>query len=355
MTFGSLFAGIGGLDLGLERAGFTCRWQIEIEPFCLKVLEKHWPGVKRYGDIRQLTGSELEPVDLICGGYPCQPFSQAGKRGGETDARHLWPQMLRLVRVLRPRYVLVENVPGHLSLGFGTVLGDLAGCGYDAEWCCLRASDFGASHLRKRVFIVAHRIDGRSQVRRSTRPEPVWNASHEDLGPEASQSSDDMAHRPPGGRGELRQSSGSGGQPDGGGEDLADPSRDGERGPDGEEGRSGRRGVCATGEQLADPSDGLIQEPGRGSQGRAGLGPTGADVPTFAPGPSDPRWPAILRDRPDLAPALESPLRGVAPRISSRLDGAMSNRTKRLKALGNAVVPACAQYIAERILEIDRR
>lgn len=80
MTFGSLFAGIGGIDLGLERAGLICRWQVEIDPFCNRVLEKHWPGVKRYGDITKLTGNELEPVDLICGGFPCQDLSQAGKR-----------------------------------------------------------------------------------------------------------------------------------------------------------------------------------------------------------------------------------------------------------------------------------
>src|SRR5215471_17499230 len=118
MTYGSLCRGIGGIDLGLDRAGFECRWQCEIDEFCRKILAKHWPHVRRYGDIKQLTGGELEPVDLICGGYPCQPFSQAGKRGGENDPRHLWPEFARIIRILRPRYVLLENVSGHLSLGF---------------------------------------------------------------------------------------------------------------------------------------------------------------------------------------------------------------------------------------------
>jgi DNA (cytosine-5)-methyltransferase 1 len=162
MTFGSLFSGIGGLDLGLERAGMECRWQCEIEPFCRQVLAKHWPHVTRYKDVREI-GEELEPVDLICGGYPCQPFSQVGERGGTEDPRHLWPEFARILRLLRPRYALMENVPGHLSMGFGDVLGDLAEIGFDAEWMCLRASDFGAPHRRKRVFILAYSRSERSQ------------------------------------------------------------------------------------------------------------------------------------------------------------------------------------------------
>ena len=91
MTFGSLFSGIGGLDLGLERSGMECRWQVENDDFANRVLAKHWPAVARYGDIRGLTGDELEPVDLICGGIPCQPVSVAGKRKGSADARWLLP------------------------------------------------------------------------------------------------------------------------------------------------------------------------------------------------------------------------------------------------------------------------
>ena len=89
MTVGSLFSGIGGFDLGLERAGMTIKWQVEIDDFCNKVLEKHWPDVKRYRDIKELRGDELEPVDLICGGFPCQPFSAAGKRRSKEDDRYL--------------------------------------------------------------------------------------------------------------------------------------------------------------------------------------------------------------------------------------------------------------------------
>src|SRR5215472_15316574 len=174
MRFGSFFSGIEGLALGLERAGMRCRWQVEIDPYCLAVLRKHWPDVPKYGDIRTLTGDELEPVDLICGGFPCQPVSLAGRRRGAADERWLWPEFARLLRVLRPRFALLENVPGLLApvpvLEFNPgpriigwkrppieeVLRDLATLGFDAEWDCIPAAAVGAPHLRYRVFIVAY-------------------------------------------------------------------------------------------------------------------------------------------------------------------------------------------------------
>lgn len=156
LTVGSLFSGIGGFDLGLERAGMQVIWQSEIDEFASRVLKKHWPDVPNLGDITKVDWSEVERPDVICGGYPCQPFSTAGKRGGENDARHLWPAMHNAIRVLRPRYALMENVRGHLSLGFGRVLGDLAEIGYDAEWQIIPAAAVGAPHKRDRVFIVAY-------------------------------------------------------------------------------------------------------------------------------------------------------------------------------------------------------
>jgi DNA (cytosine-5)-methyltransferase 1 len=155
-TFGSLFSGIGGIDLGLERAGWTCEWQVEIDEFCRKVLTKHWPDVPKFGDVKNVRGNELRPVDLICGGFPCQPVSYAGKQLAQADERWLWPEFARLIRILRPRYILVENVPGLYKWGIGDVLGDLAACGYDAEWDCLPASAFGAPHERQRVWIVGY-------------------------------------------------------------------------------------------------------------------------------------------------------------------------------------------------------
>jgi DNA (cytosine-5)-methyltransferase 1 len=158
VTFGSLFSGIGGMDLGLERAGMVCRWQCEIDPYARRVLAKHWPEVVRCGDIRDLD-DRLERVDLIAGGFPCQPVSLAGKRRGRDDERWLWPELARVLRLLRPRFVLVENVPGLLARGMGDVLGDLACLGYDAEWQALPAAAFGAPHLRYRVWIVAYAAD----------------------------------------------------------------------------------------------------------------------------------------------------------------------------------------------------
>ena len=163
LTVGSLFSGIGGLDLGLERAGMSVAWQSEINPYACRVLTKHWPDVPNLGDITKTDWSTVEPVDLICGGYPCQPFSQFGLRRGDRDPRHLWPLVADAISVLRPRFVLLENVAGHLSLGFGQVLGDLAELGFDAEWDCIPASFLGAPHIRKRVFIVGcntNRSDG---------------------------------------------------------------------------------------------------------------------------------------------------------------------------------------------------
>jgi DNA (cytosine-5)-methyltransferase 1 len=151
-----LFSGIGGLDLGLERAGLKVIWQSEIDPYCCKVLKKHWPEVPNHGDITTIKWATVQRPDVICGGYPCQPFSVVGKRHGAKDHRHLWPFMFNAIRDLRPKYAILENVRGHLSLGFGTVLGDLASIGFNAEWRVLRATDVGAPHRRERVFVVAY-------------------------------------------------------------------------------------------------------------------------------------------------------------------------------------------------------
>ena len=161
-TFGSLFAGIGGFDLGLERAGWQCRWQVEIDDFCNRVLEKHWPHVKRYRDIRELREGDLEPVDLICGGFPCQDISDAGRCAGITGERSgLWREMVRTLRMVRHQYALVENVAALLHRGMGTVLGDLAEIGHDAEWDCLPACFLGAPQRRERVFVLANPNDAR--------------------------------------------------------------------------------------------------------------------------------------------------------------------------------------------------
>jgi DNA (cytosine-5)-methyltransferase 1 len=157
--FGSTFSGIGGLDVALQRAGWGCRWQIEIDGAANRVLARRWPDVRRYGDIAAIDPAELEPVDLLCGGFPCQDLSVAGARAGLAGARSgLFHEFVRLAAGLRPRWLLIENVPGLLSSNggrdMGTVLGALAELGYGWAYRCLDAQHFGLAQRRLRVFIV---------------------------------------------------------------------------------------------------------------------------------------------------------------------------------------------------------
>jgi DNA (cytosine-5)-methyltransferase 1 len=153
MKVGSLFTGYGGLDIAV---GGDLAWYAEIEPAACQVLAHHYPNVPNLGDITKIDWSEVEPVDVITGGYPCQPFSHAGNRKGKNDVRHLWPNLLDAIRAIRPTYAILENVSGHRTLGFADVLADLAEIGWDAEWGTFRASDVGACHRRERLFILAH-------------------------------------------------------------------------------------------------------------------------------------------------------------------------------------------------------
>lgn len=173
----SLFAGIGGLELGLERAGMTVVGQVEIDDYCRRVLAKHWPDVPRHDDVRTAAdwwlSTERPTVDVICGGFPCQPFSPAGHRRGVGDERWGWPWMESVVRLVRPRYVVVENVPAFLDhpVGFGWMLADLAALGFDAEWSVLSACAMGAPHTRERLFVVAYADGSNGQSRLGIGPQ----------------------------------------------------------------------------------------------------------------------------------------------------------------------------------------
>ena len=158
MTHGSLFTGIGGIDLGLEWAGFETAWQVEIDPFCNLILAKHWPSVPRFTDVKSVGQSNLTPVDLISGGFPCQDLSLAagGKKRGLHERSGLWFEYARIVRELRPRWVLVENVPNLRNHGADTVLGDLEAAGYTCGASVVGVETFGAPFKRERVFILAH-------------------------------------------------------------------------------------------------------------------------------------------------------------------------------------------------------
>jgi DNA (cytosine-5)-methyltransferase 1 len=157
-----LFSGIGGFSLGLEATGgFETMAFCDIEEYPRQVLQKHWPHVKQYKDIKELNYERLkadgiDSIDIITGGYPCQPFSVAGRKKGEEDPRHLWPEYFRLVKELRPTWVIGENVSGHLKLGLDTVITDLESEGYSVRPFSISASSIGANHQRERIWVLAH-------------------------------------------------------------------------------------------------------------------------------------------------------------------------------------------------------
>lgn len=156
LTIGSLCSGVGGLDLGLEH-GLRARtvWQVEASDYCRRVLARHWPDAERFEDVRSVGASTLVSVDVVCGGFPCQPASVAGKRLAQKDPRWLWPEVARIVSELRPAVCVFENVLGLRTAGLRDVLADLAALGFDAEWATGSAAELGGSHWRRRIFIVA--------------------------------------------------------------------------------------------------------------------------------------------------------------------------------------------------------
>ena len=153
-----LFSGIGGFSLGLEATGgFETSAFCDIDPYCRKVLQQHWPNVPIFEDIKKLKGTDIGTVDIITGGYPCQPFSVAGKQKGVEDKRHLWPEYFRLIKECRPTWVIGENVSGHIKLGLDSVISDLESEDYATRTFSISASSIGANHKRERIWIVAHR------------------------------------------------------------------------------------------------------------------------------------------------------------------------------------------------------
>lgn len=283
----SLFTGIGGIDLGLEWAGMTTTGQVEIDEFCVRVLERRWPGVVRYRDVRDLPLSSMETPDLICGGFPCQPVSIAGRKEGTSDPRWLWPPFASVVDALRPRYVLVENVPNLRRLGGAEVVADLAEMGYDSEWGELSASAFGASHIRRRFFLVAYTDSPRRQQ--------VPGSAHGDEGTDAGRAEEEADELAGDGEGDRTG-------------DVAVSDRS-------------RRSDSTQSDAWTRLLGGRERDhtPSR----RSSLG----EHRGWETDPADGPQPRMGR---------------VAPRVPGRVD--------RLRALGNAVVPQVAQYIGERIL-----
>lgn len=166
---GSLCTGYGGLDMAVRHViGGHLAWVADNDPGASRILTHHHPNVPNLGDITTTDWTAVPPVDVVLGGYPCQPFSTAGKRKGAEDARHIWPHIADALGVLRPRLAVFENVAGHLSLGFDTVLADLAALGFDARWGTVRASDVGAAHQRNRLFLCAWPADPVGEGRQGT-------------------------------------------------------------------------------------------------------------------------------------------------------------------------------------------
>ena len=329
MRVGSLFSGIGGMDVGFERAGFTVSWQVEKDDWCRRVLAKHWPDVPRYEDVTTLTGEELAPVDVICGGFPCQPVSHAGQQKGRNDDRWLWPHFARLLGVLRPRYALVENVPGLFTANggdaFGEVVGDLASLGYDCEWDVISAADVGAPHLRKRVWIVAESQRARSGVQSRHTETRGQRGEHSRASQPTLVSPDDGETRPEGidtGRTDLAHADSARrprNQNDDGARVRQSDAPGGRRGDQRERQKATRKEALADANHEVQPS-------------RTFYADEGASLSEFTSGH---QWWSI-----------EPNVGRVAHGVPKRVD--------RLRGLGNAVVPQVVEWIGHRIMDVER-
>ena len=286
LTVGALFAGIGGIELGLERTkGFRTIWAVEIDKFCQKVLKKNFGGIEVYGDIKEIDWAKVERPDVLTGGFPCQDISIAGKRKGiKADTRSgLWFEYLKAIRALRPRYVIIENVSALHSCGLDIVLAGLAEVGYDAEWIDIRASDFGAPHRRERLFIVAYPdVIGRDHRGDNERGYDVQETAERSI--------------------PQNQQSGSGWQ---------------------------RRDDALPAPVFADDARERLES------SRERMHKRGSSFRCF----QDVRRIEDLRGRPDIPEPL---FRGARDGVPDWMD--------RIKACGNAVVPDCAEFVGEMIL-----
>lgn len=326
---GSLCTGYGGLDHAVQAVfGGTVAWTSDIDPGAARIITHRMPGVPNLGDLTTTNWDQVEPVDIVTGGYPCQPFSTAGKRKGTADERHIWPYIADALRVLRPRVAVFENVAGHLRLGFDTVLADLARLRFDAEWCLVRASEVGAPHQRRRLFLLATPADAADlghERARSARGRGHGPADHGDAVP-------DEPACPTCGCGEsFHDAGGFCAGPCGG--SCTDP----------ELGRP--NGLAAN-------TAGLGRGEGRPEPARLERRPDAplGGAPDWGPyAPAIARWEAVTGRR---APRATDDRRRLSPAFVEWLMGLPSGhvtdvpgltRTQQLKALGNGVVPQQAE------------
>lgn len=340
LTIGSLFSGIGGLELGLERTGgFRTVWNSEIDEYASAVLRKHWPGTPNLGDITKIDWEKVERPDLICGGFPCQDISAAGKGAGikEGTRSGLWFEFHKAIRVLRPRYALVENVSALSFRGLSIVLADLAEIRYNAEWFTLQAREVGAPHKRERLFIVAHANSGgwgtgndsygtlslRTQTQRSENVSSDGNGRERRLDKLSTLQPADSERVGRGGR--VSERGGTEREFLGGREGNGDSVRRETEGRDSFETRS---------VEPTDPSDDGLERLTAKSLRR---------FPEFQ------KWEDIRRVE-DLAGRSDIP----EPLIRGG-DNGVPCWVDRIKCLGNAVVPQVAQVIGEAILQNEER
>lgn len=392
LTIGSLFSGIGGIELGFElEGGFKVRWFIEQDKYCQRVLRKHWPGVPIYGDIRTVDFERLEPVDILTGGFPCQDISTANPRGKgiEGERSRLWSYFAEAIRVLRPRYAIAENVPMLANKGLYVVLRDLAESGYNAEWNIVSARGVGARHLRRRIFIVAYPECESGYVRAYAECGERWHEQAQLNTPKGGLVADPASRgaQPAQQRGQLCGAIEEGA-------DMADSDEfhgnDGRRAASEVLREQSRQAELSGSEDVADPNAARLQRHGR-PLNRAGelftaeariqlaelrernargiwrvdpadlCNSAGERLPDGRTGAvGEPRtnaesersdWRATqscVGGMVDGLPAgLDRPYREHIPRVAR----GVPDRVARLKCLGNVVVPQVAQFIARRIMD----
>ena len=311
-----LFSGIGGFSLGLEATGgFETVAFCDIEKYCLEILEKRYPGVPRYTNIKELNHDTIKtdgvfPIDIITGGYPCQPFSVAGRKKGEKDPRHLWPEMFRLVQELRPTWVIGENVSGHIKLGLDTVLKNLESEGYATRTFSISASSIGANHQRERVWIVANSRQHERGLEPSGNKEGIGRGSSEKT--EWSTNAD--------------QTSGSSQR----GEIMADTKNIGSILSSHEGEQQGNSTRCSEGQ-----SEGDGQTMANTSSERTSRGETRREDAENVGQSSRRPWNGWWDIEPDVG----------------RVANGVPKRVDRLKSLGNSLVPSIPYYIGLSILQ----
>jgi len=349
LTVGSLFSGVGGIELGFKREGFETKWFIENNEYCKAVLRKHWPDVPIYGDISTVDFTRLESVDILTGGFPCQDISCANPKGeGIVGSRSgLWVYYKEAIRILRPRYAVIENVPNLINKGLNVVLGDLAEIGYDAEWNIVSARSVGARHLRRRLFIVAYPKFEGLERREERLQEGSWNR-FERCGTDVADSN--QLNGNDGGRraGAIRMEQSEATKLRGSEEDVANITI--QRLPQPE-----------TSEQplaIFDAERGSLQLRELREQNMQGIW---RRDPADIPDTDDTKTTRQREHRREISSISEpegfnNNSKGgwsTESRVGRVADG-IPKRVDRLKFLGNAVVPQVAQFIAQRIKETEK-